>query len=252
MYEDIQTRANDNVEKYIGNPLNSFLLIKKLTSDWKEVKTLMTKNTAEAIFANLNDTYEKPLKWPSEEDLNGAAIALTRLQDTYNINPTDMAHGKLNGVSYGPVLSGHDCFELGRQHYNSADYDNAIIWMKEALKRLDDEDIKSIDRADILEYIGFAHYTLGNLKKALQYTNELLAVQPNHPRAKGNKIYYEDTLKNEGVLLKDSKIKKGDDGYEDEPESEFTINEKKLIDNAEGEYATYKKLCRGEQVTQYE
>merc|ERR1711953_859736 len=85
-YEAIQNMANSNVEKYIGNPLNSYLLIKRLTSDWKEVKTLMTSNLfdPEKTLANLTDNqYDgRPLKWPSEEDLNGAAIALTRLQET--------------------------------------------------------------------------------------------------------------------------------------------------------------------------
>ena len=47
--------------------------------------------------------------------------------------------GKLNGVNYGTSLSAHDCFELGRQHYNNGDYDNTIIWMKQAMKRLDQE-----------------------------------------------------------------------------------------------------------------
>ena len=115
--------------------------------------------------------------------------ALTRLQETYNLNPTDLTHGKLNGVSYGTTLSAHDCFELGRQHYNSGDYDHAILWMKEANKRLKEEpEAPTVSRGDIIEYIAFSYYTQGNLAKALQYTNELIAVEPDHPRAEGNKF----------------------------------------------------------------
>ena len=93
-YEEVQNRAkNGGVDKYIGNPLNSYLLIKRLTSDWKEVKNLMASKVTEDSFANLTDSYERPLKWPSEDDLSGAAIALTRLQDTYNLSPSDMSQG---------------------------------------------------------------------------------------------------------------------------------------------------------------
>ena len=95
-YEEVQNLAKNDVDKYIGNPLNSYLLIKRLTSDWKEVKNLMSSKVTEDSFANMTDSYERPLKWPSEDDLSGAAIALTRLQDTYNLSPSDMSQGNLH------------------------------------------------------------------------------------------------------------------------------------------------------------
>ncbi len=36
-YENLYNQATTDVEQYVGNPLNSFILIKKLTSDWKLV-----------------------------------------------------------------------------------------------------------------------------------------------------------------------------------------------------------------------
>ncbi len=60
-------------------------------------------------------------------------------------------------------------------------------------------------QADVLEYLAFTYYTQGNLRRALKYTNELLKVDPAHPRALGNKVYYEDTLKNQ----KDEEKRKG-------------------------------------------
>ena len=46
------------------------------------------------------------LKFPSDEDLNGAAVALTRLQDTYKLDTASVARGELNGVQYSTELSG--------------------------------------------------------------------------------------------------------------------------------------------------
>ena len=52
-YEAIQSAASDDVEKFVGNPLNSYRLIKKMTSDWKEVKEVITSNSGEALVQNL-------------------------------------------------------------------------------------------------------------------------------------------------------------------------------------------------------
>ena len=250
-YEDINRKAQSNVEGYIGNPLNSFLLIKRLTSDFKELKALLTPK-ADHVLHNFTDHYSGPLKWPSEEDLYGAALALTRLQDTYNLDATDLSHGKLNGINYGTSLSAHDCFELGRQHYNNNDHDNTVIWMKEALKRSGEEDKKTIKNADVFEYLAFSYYRHDNMKRALHYTNLLINEQPDHPRAHGNKLYYESKLEPTNDIIANAEHKKGDDGIEDNAEPEFSVQERKLVENAQNEFSIYKKLCRGEPVHVYE
>lgn len=40
------------------------------------------------------------VKYPTLEDLTGAAQALTRLQETYHLDVKDLSEGKLNGVTY--------------------------------------------------------------------------------------------------------------------------------------------------------
>ena len=85
-YQKTRNEAASDVERYIGNPLNSYLLIKRLTLDWKEVKELVSVKTGEAVISHLtNRTEERALRWPSEEDLNGAAVALTRLQVRFSL-----------------------------------------------------------------------------------------------------------------------------------------------------------------------
>lgn len=48
---------------------------------------------------NVTD-YRNILKFPSDEDLNGAAVALMRLQDTYKLDTSSIARGELNGIQY--------------------------------------------------------------------------------------------------------------------------------------------------------
>ena len=66
------------------------------------------------------------------------------------------------------------------------------------MKRWQEERRKTVDRADILEYMAFSAYVQGNLRKALKLTEDLLKLQPEHPRAPGNMVYYETQLKQEG------------------------------------------------------
>lgn len=40
------------------------------------------------------------VNFPTGEDLSGAAIALVRLQDTYKLDPVEVAKGLLNGKKY--------------------------------------------------------------------------------------------------------------------------------------------------------
>lgn len=45
-------------------------------------------------------SYRDLMKFPGEEDLNGAATALIRLQDTYNLRTSSLAAGELNELKY--------------------------------------------------------------------------------------------------------------------------------------------------------
>jgi len=60
--------------------------------------------------------------------------------------------------------------------------------MTEAMERFYEEENKTSTKPDILEYLAFSTYQQGNVRRALQMTNELLQLQPNHERAIGNKV----------------------------------------------------------------
>ena len=73
-YKKMRDRARRSSEKFIGNPLDSFLLIKKLTADWNTIQDLI-QGEGENLLRNI--TLEKDnlgLRWPKNEDLNGAAV----------------------------------------------------------------------------------------------------------------------------------------------------------------------------------
>lgn len=161
-------------------------------------------------------------------------MALMRLQDTYKLDTSSVARGELNGVQYSTQLTANDCFELGRQSYQNKDYYHTVLWMTEAMDRYHDEVNKTITKGDILEYLAFSTYMQGNIKRALQMTNELLEIVPNHERAQGNKLYYEDAISQNKHLKK-----KGDEGDE-------IVVEKSADEKYYKGREMYEKLCRNE------
>lgn len=128
------------------------------------------------------------MKFPSKEDLDGAATALIRLQDTYKLDTHEIADGKISGTKRAKPLNAHDCFELGRVSYNQADYYHTLMWMQEALDRLHREtENPSVNEADILEYLGFSMFQQGNVKRALQLTKRLAYLGKNQQKITANK-----------------------------------------------------------------
>lgn len=127
-YENMYNEASQDVSKYLANPINAYLLVKRLTTDWKDVEAYMTQNSGQGIhftprifrssqqcvflflaYVHNITQHRGVLRFPSEEDLNGAAVALMRLQDTYKLDTHALAEGKLLGKKYSRDLTGTIC-----------------------------------------------------------------------------------------------------------------------------------------------
>ncbi|VDM97893.1 unnamed protein product, partial [Onchocerca ochengi] len=97
--QEIQERDDEairNGEEAIKHPINAFLLIKGMVTDWNKVVKIMLSNSADDVIQNMtHQRIVKRISYPTEEDLSGAVFGLLRLQDTYQINTKDIADGKL-------------------------------------------------------------------------------------------------------------------------------------------------------------
>eukprot|EP00099_Drosophila_melanogaster_P029123 NP_733371.1 prolyl-4-hydroxylase-alpha EFB [Drosophila melanogaster] len=243
-YQREHSDASHDITAYVSNPINAYLLTKRLTTDWRQVENLMEHDVGTDFLQNITQ-YRSLLKFPSDEDLNGAAVALLRLQDTYQLDTSSVARGKLNGIQYSTEMSSDDCFELGRQSYVNHDYYHTVLWMNEAMARMLEEPTnhtQSFTKADILEYLAFSTYKEGNIESALTMTNELLQLLPHHERANGNKRFYEKEIAQQLQLRK----MKGDDGTDEMPKSDLPVakSDPAIFDMTERR--AYEMLCRGE------
>ncbi|KAI4458947.1 prolyl 4-hydroxylase alpha subunit [Holotrichia oblita] len=254
-YTDQYKKASEDVQAYVESPINAYLLVKRLTTDLEVVQDLIITNT-ESI--SDIDKLKPGLKFPSDEDLNGAAMALARLQDTYKLDTSSLANGEINGVKCAAELTAADCFELGRQSYTNADHYHAQLWMMEADERLKREVNQTVERSEILEYLAFSTYKLGDVRLALDLTNEILELIPTHERALINKdmLFYEALCRGEikpsDEILAQLKCRYTDNGNPFLKIAPFKVEEayldpKILIFHdvmADNEIATIKALAR--------
>ncbi|OQR76579.1 prolyl 4-hydroxylase subunit alpha-2-like [Tropilaelaps mercedesae] len=222
---------------FVYNPVNAFLLVKKLTADFGEAKSLIFNPRSDEVITNLTEE----VVFPDNEDLDGAAVALLRLQDTYALDTSRMANGLIApGANESPRLTADDCFELGRQSYVKEDFYHTVLWMQEALDRLNTTSQENEDavKVDILDYLAYATFRLGNVRHAVTLNDELLRLQPSHTRANGNKKYYLNHLREQEAA-----------GRGDTKQSPIDSRIKRQ-ENLSEERQTYERLCRGESVPQ--
>ncbi|KAM9273399.1 prolyl 4-hydroxylase subunit alpha-1 isoform 2-T2 [Morus bassanus] len=231
--DQLTDTATKDPEGFLGHPVNAFKLMKRLNTEWGELESLVLKDMSDGFISNM--TIQRQF-FPNDEDQTGAAKALLRLQDTYNLDTDTLSRGNLPGVKHKSFLTAEDCFELGKIAYTEADYYHTELWMEQALKQLDEGEVSSADKVYILDYLSYAVYQQGDLSKAMTLTKRLLELDPEHQRANGNMKYFEY------IMAKEKEANKSSTDSEDQMEKETEVKKKDYLP----ERRKYEMLCRGE------
>uniref|UniRef100_A0A3B3TWD7 procollagen-proline 4-dioxygenase n=1 Tax=Poecilia latipinna TaxID=48699 RepID=A0A3B3TWD7_9TELE len=230
----LSTAGSQDPEGFLGHPVNAFKLIKRLNTEWAELESLVLTDVSDAFVSNLTIQRQH---FPKDDDQIGAAKALMRLQDTYELDTETISSGRLPGHS---VLIVEDCYDLGKVAYSDVDYYHTELWMAQALKQLEQgEESSAVDAIAILDYLSYSVYQQGELERALEFTKKLLELDPSHQRANGNLKYFEYQLS------KQMKLEVDDD---DEEKRRMQKENRGRRDDYLPERKQYEKLCRGEGV----
>nr|XP_043870359.1 prolyl 4-hydroxylase subunit alpha-1-like isoform X1 [Solea senegalensis]XP_043870361.1 prolyl 4-hydroxylase subunit alpha-1-like isoform X1 [Solea senegalensis]XP_043870362.1 prolyl 4-hydroxylase subunit alpha-1-like isoform X1 [Solea senegalensis] len=233
----LSAAATQDPEGFLGHPVNAFKLIKRLNTEWAELESLVLSDMSDVFVSNLTVHRQN---FPDSDDETGAAKALMRLQDTYQLDTDAIATGQLPGSSSNRgSLTVSDCFDIGRSAYSEKDYYHTQLWMIQALKQLDQgETSSSVDAITVLDYLSYSLYQQGELERALQLTKRLLELDPTHQRATRNLRYYEHQLSNQKGAVggaESARRQKGD--TQDVPDDFLPVRR------------SYEELCRGEGVS---
>ncbi|XP_020811601.1 prolyl 4-hydroxylase subunit alpha-1 [Drosophila serrata] len=231
--EQEHSLAASDTENYLTNPVNVYRLMKRLHTDW-----FLTEGRVQQISEDLafNATKGYGLSFPSQEDVEGAALALVRLQSTYKLDVAQVAAGILNGVKYGSDMSWQDCFELGQQLFEMEDYNNTRIWLRESMDRLRRHSSSAphshtpagpdTETLNKMEATAKSLFQLGDFDTAYELSQRVLQFDPKRIRNwhLGDKGAAPPTEDSEEALLP-----KHSDSY-----------------SLTHEFAHYEKVCRGE------
>uniref|UniRef100_A0A8C5K3V1 Prolyl 4-hydroxylase subunit alpha-1 n=1 Tax=Jaculus jaculus TaxID=51337 RepID=A0A8C5K3V1_JACJA len=88
----LTSTATKDPEGFVGHPVNAFKLMKRLNTEWSDLENLVLKDMSDGFISNL--TIQRQY-FPNDEDQVGAAKALLRLQDTYNLDTDTISKGNL-------------------------------------------------------------------------------------------------------------------------------------------------------------
>ncbi|XP_074535932.1 prolyl 4-hydroxylase subunit alpha-3 isoform X2 [Halichoeres trimaculatus] len=205
---DLHTELNRGPATAMSNPLAAFTLIKRLHSEWLNV---IYSDEAQENTQALRSSYEEEeASLPKLEDLQGAAKGLMRLQDVYALQVSSLVQGRFqrltDGVSvdvYRPtvsvLLSGDDCFLVGKVAYEQEDYYHSVQWLEESVRLFrgtggewSPENAGTLE--DALDHLAFSHFKTGNVSYALSLSQELLHHDPMNGRVLQNVEKYEKLL----------------------------------------------------------
>lgn len=231
--------------KYLANPVNSYLMLKRFNVDWRNLETLLTEDLAEDLTATFNQF--KPY-FPTREDFEGAMTALFRLQDTYKLQTDTFAKGEIPGAAQlnSPGLTPREAFDIARFAYTEKDWSHAQQWMQVALSRIGNEtEIEGVTKSDVLDHLAYSTFKNGDIKTAFALTQELAILLPEK-RIYDNLQFYKDTLR----TLEPSRGK-GDPGDYEKTEEFLEVEQPPVKDaraewKSSWEFNNYEKMCRGE------
>lgn len=182
---------------------------------------------------------------PNDDDVRGAATGLSRLQQLYRLDITDLIQGYIKGQKYSSEMSTYNCFVMGVSLYESKEYLPASEWLIEALYKAENIDkmyenhiSKEVDLPEddpdkvdsltygifpypnierILEYLGPALYEAGKQELAQIINTRLLQLEPDNQYGLTNKLLFESKVKTDRrkrIVTPAAEISKMKDLYE--------------------------------------
>ncbi|XP_037042331.1 prolyl 4-hydroxylase subunit alpha-1-like isoform X2 [Bradysia coprophila] len=107
-WRDEHTIAEADVSRYITNPLNAFLIIKRSIEDVK-----LIESRSPGVFKEFRSKIKKYRA--NDGDLLGAVEGVLRLQFFYKLKTIDFANGIIDGDETRSPLSVHDLFVIGEK-----------------------------------------------------------------------------------------------------------------------------------------
>ncbi|XP_073712293.1 prolyl 4-hydroxylase subunit alpha-2-like isoform X2 [Misgurnus anguillicaudatus] len=168
---------SEDSEEAMSNPVAAFKLIQRMRIEW----VTMVNSTKKSIYEEFQVILHSDiLKIPSNEDIAGAALGLFSLQEIYKLYPDDIVKGTFFGED--------EAYLVGNIAYKQDKFQLAFHWFLYSLKMLNHPDsrpsIRVVTKEILLSYLSTSAYKFGSLPVAINYTKQLLNLDPTNDKVK--------------------------------------------------------------------
>ncbi|XP_062391839.1 prolyl 4-hydroxylase subunit alpha-2-like [Sardina pilchardus] len=126
----------DELEEHVSNPLTAYRLVRNLRTKWTVIEETVEKSPLSEF---LKMVKLKSQALPTDRDVNGIALALIRLQDTYQLEPTSIMgreQSVLTGMVAATSLGPDETFHIAMVAYKNLKYPLYISWLAETMRLL--------------------------------------------------------------------------------------------------------------------
>lgn len=113
-WNDEHVAAEKNVEKYVTNPLNAFLLLKRSVYDVEMLQDKLKLFTND-LSVRLQSLREK--NFIEKREVSGAVAGVLRAQHAYHLESTDLTEGIIDGERTREPLTLHDIYVIANESY---------------------------------------------------------------------------------------------------------------------------------------
>ncbi|XP_051721211.1 prolyl 4-hydroxylase subunit alpha-2-like [Ctenopharyngodon idella] len=195
----------ENPDKTLRDPVAAYKLLRRVRTEWLTI----VKYTQLSLY----EMYQKllPIKEIPQEDVDGAASELIRLQEFHKLYP--------HNITKETSLNADEAYHIGLVAYNEHNFQYAFLWFLYSLDRLTESSITTEKK--LFHYLSSSAYHFGSLPVAIYFGQRLLNLDPTN-----------DEVKVELSLYKHLRFQKTSN-----PDI-FTLNTKSNN--------SYEALCRGE------
>lgn len=164
-------------EDLVTNPLQAFQMVKRLSINFRKIERLM-KRVNWGPIAKMSSQFSHLM--PTEDDLNGAALSVIRLQDTYNLTESELIEGRIGRVESHVKMNSRDCFYFGKQSFNHGYYGHSLQWFEQALRLCRREQNRTTSPEEILPFYhvarqvvstDFGHFSTISIHRAAKFVS---------------------------------------------------------------------------------
>lgn len=140
------TEVSEDPERFISNPLTAYRLVRRFRDVGRAVNEVTKRNVSD----DLEKLRFKVGLLPGDEDLNGIAMAVVRLQELYRLHPRDMM-----GSGNLQMLNPDEMFHIAEVAHKNGRFQCATVWAEETLQKLDEGIEAEVTKPEVLQLLSF-------------------------------------------------------------------------------------------------